>query len=66
MRPNITETLRMIEPGISETFQAAMLGMYSSASVAVCRLNKAAGRMEYEIETCDNGTTYTITRNPKK
>lgn len=65
MRPSITATLRAIAPGLSETFEAAALGMYGSASVAVCRLNKAAGRIEYEIETSDNGATYTVTRNPR-
>ncbi len=66
MRPNITATLRMMSPGISETFEASALGMYSSVSVAVCRLNKAAGRTEFEIETSDNGATYTVTRNPRR
>lgn len=66
MRPNITATLRMLAPGVSETFEASALGLYGSVSVAVSRLNKAAGRIEYEIETCDNGATYTVTRNPRR
>ena len=60
---SITDTLRTLSPGESHRFTCGQLGSYSSASSAVCRLNKAAARTEYEIETSDSGKSYTVTRN---
>lgn len=59
----IAETLRQLRAGDSATFSCSTFGAYSSACVAVHRLNKANGYEEYEIETPDNGATYTVTRN---
>lgn len=62
---SIPDTLRMLSPGQSATFSCSRLGIYSSACVAVYRLNKSSGFAEYEIETGDNGATYTVTRNKR-
>lgn len=64
-KASIPETLRLIAPGKSATYSCVRLGIYSSACVAVHRLNKSSGFVEYEIETADNGATYTVTRNPR-
>lgn len=63
---SIPDTLRQLSPGQSATYSCLRLGIYSSACVAVHRLNRSSGFTEYEIETADNGATYTITRNHRR
>lgn len=63
---SIPDTLRALSPGQSATFSCMRLGIYSSACVAVHRLNRSSGFTEFEIETGDNGATYTVTRNHRR
>lgn len=63
---SIPDTLRTLSPGQSATYSCLRLGIYSSACVAVHRLNRHSGFTEYEIETADNGATYTVTRNHRR
>lgn len=61
-RPSPSQTFSLLEPGQSATYRAQDLALYSTALVAVKRLNKRAGADIYTIHTDDNGATYTVAR----
>lgn len=62
-RVSLTDSIKSIPAGITVTYDCREAGPMASAKSAVSRLNKAARREEYKINSVDNGVTYSVTHN---
>lgn len=60
---NTPESLLTIEKGETARVEAINFASLSTVRSAVTRLNQAAGFIEFEVSSPDNGTTLTIKRN---
>lgn len=58
---SLMDSFKSIPSGTTVTYDCREAGLMSSAKCAVSRLNKAAGRNEYKIDSLDNGVTYSVT-----
>lgn len=62
-RVSLTDSIKSIPEGMTVTYDCREAGPMASAKSAVSRLNKAAGREEYKVNSTDNGVTYSVTHN---
>lgn len=62
-RVALTDTIKSIPAGETVTYDCRVAGPMASAKSCVSRLNKAAGREEFNITSSDNGVTYSVTHN---
>ena len=60
---SLTDSIKNIPSGVKVTFDCREAGPMASAKSCISRLNKAAGCVEYEISTNDNGVTYSVKHN---
>lgn len=63
MRVSLVDSFKSIPIGQTITYDCREAGPMTSARSCVCRLNRMAGRNEFELSTTDNGVTYSVTHN---